>query len=63
MVRGQRQHHRARANWLTRGRDCEIVTFTEAAARAKADDLNHAMRHNRAARFTYTAKELARPDG
>jgi hypothetical protein len=29
-----------RANWLTRGRDCAIVTFTEAAARAKADDLN-----------------------
>jgi len=52
-----------RANWLTRGRDSEIVAFTEAAARAKADDLNREMRRNRAARFTYTAKEIARPDG
>src|SRR5271167_1173925 len=43
----------SRANWLTRGRDCEIVTFTEVAARAKADDLNREMRRNRAARFTY----------
>ena len=47
-----------RANWLTRGRDCDIVPFTEAAARAKADDLTREMRRNRAARFTYTAKEI-----
>jgi hypothetical protein len=53
----------SRANWLTRGRDCEIVAFTEAAARAKADDLTREMWRNRAARFTYTAKEIARTDG
>jgi hypothetical protein len=35
-----------------------VACFTEAAARAAADNLNRTMRHNRAARFSYTAKEL-----
>jgi hypothetical protein len=40
-----------------------IACFTEPAARHRADDLNRTIpQHNRAARFRYTAKEIA-PDG
>jgi hypothetical protein len=35
-----------------------VAEFTERGARAEADRLNRQMRHNRAARFSYTAKAL-----
>jgi hypothetical protein len=58
----------ARQAWLkTKGpgpkNPATIACFTEAAARHRADDLNRTIaQHNRAARFCYTAKEIA-PDG
>ena len=35
-----------------------VARLTEAAARAKADELNRTMSRNTKARFSYTAKEL-----
>jgi hypothetical protein len=52
-----------RVNWLMRGRDCEIVAFTQAAARAKADDLTAKCSAIKPPGFPTPQKRSLAPDG